>query len=92
VESWTSRETSASFDFFDHLVLWAIGTFLIEVLGAFGDFTAGSASCTRGSPIVIFLVEGVIVASLFRSSLSLRKQEEKYFIQPERKKASTTKL
>jgi hypothetical protein len=91
VESWTSRETSASFDFFDRLVLRATGTFLIEVLGAFGDFTTGSASCTEGSPTVIFLAEGVMAASLFGSSLSLRKQEETDFIQPKRKKASTTK-
>jgi hypothetical protein len=81
----------ASFDFFDRLALQATGTFLIEVLGAFGDFTAGSASCTGGSPTVIFLVEGAMAASLFGSSLSLRKQEEIDFIQPERKKASTTK-
>jgi hypothetical protein len=86
VESWTSRETSASFDFFDRLVLRATGTFLIEVLGAFGDFTAGSASCIKGSPTVIFSAEGVMAASLFGSSLSLRKQEETDFIQPKRKK------
>jgi hypothetical protein len=64
---------------------------LIEVLGAFGDFTAGSASCVGGLPTVIFSAEGAMAASLFGSSLSLRKQDETDFIQPEREKASTTK-
>jgi hypothetical protein len=90
--SWASRETSASFDFFDRLALRVTGTFLIEALGALGDFTAGSASCARGSSAVIFSAEGVVAASLFGSSSSLqRKQKETGFIQPERKKANTTK-
>jgi hypothetical protein len=73
-------------------VLRATGTFLIEVLGAFGDFMAGSASCIGGSSTVIFLAEGAMAASLFGSSSSLQgKQEETDFIQPERKKANTTK-
>jgi hypothetical protein len=91
-DSWASRETSASFDFFDRLALRVTGTFLIEALGALGDFTAGSASCARGSSAVIFSAEGAVVASLFGSSSSLqRKQKETGFIQPERKKANTTK-
>jgi hypothetical protein len=92
MESWTSRETSASFDFFDRLVLWATGTFLIVALGAFGDFTAGSASCTGGSSAALFSVEGAVATSLFGSSLSLQiKQKETDFIQLEGKKANTTK-
>jgi hypothetical protein len=92
VDLWASRETSASFDFFDRLVLRVIGTFLIEALGAFRDFTAGSASCTGGSLAVISSAEGAMAASLFRSSSSLQiKQKETGFIQPERKKANTTK-
>jgi hypothetical protein len=92
MESWTSRETSASFNFFDHLVLRATGTFLIGALGAFGEFMAGSASCIGGSSIAIFSAEGAVAASLFGSSSSLqRKQKEIDFIQPEGKKANTTK-
>jgi hypothetical protein len=91
-DSWASRETSASFDFFDRLALRVTGTFLIEPLRAFGDFTAGSASCTGGSSAVISSAEGVVAASFFGSSSSLqRKQKETGFIQPERKKANTTK-
>jgi hypothetical protein len=52
-DPWASRETSVPFDFFDRLALWVTGIFLIEALGAFGDFTAGSASCTGGSSAVI---------------------------------------
>jgi hypothetical protein len=91
-DSWASRETSGSFDFLDRLVLWVTRTFLIEALRAFGDFTAGSDSCTGGSSAVISLAEGVVAASLFGYSSSLqRKQKETGFIQPERKKANTTK-
>jgi hypothetical protein len=91
-DSWASRETSVSFDFFDRLALRVTRTFLIEALGAFGDFTAGSTSCTGGSLAVISLVEGVVAASLFGSSSSLqRKQKETVFIQPERNKSNTTK-
>jgi hypothetical protein len=56
---------SAPFDFFERLVLRAIGTFLIGALGAFGDFAAGSTSCTGGSSAVIFSAEGAVAASLF---------------------------
>jgi hypothetical protein len=47
---------------------------------------------TGGSSAVISLAEGAVAASLFGSSSSLqRKQKETGFIQPERKKANTTK-
>jgi hypothetical protein len=91
-DSWASRKTSASFDFFDRLALRVTGTFLIEALGALGDFTAGSTSCTRGSLAVISSAKGAVPASLFGSSSSLqRKQKETGFIQPKKKKANTTK-
>jgi hypothetical protein len=87
------REISASFDFFDRLVLRDTGIFLIGALGAFGDFTAGSTSSIGGSLAVISSAEGAVVASLFGSSSSLqRKQKETGFIQPQKgKKANTTK-
>jgi hypothetical protein len=87
-DSWASRETSASFDFFDRLVLRDTGIFLIGALEAFGDFTAGSTSGRGGS-----LVAGAVVASLFGSSSSLqRKQKEAGFEQPKKEKiANTTK-
>jgi hypothetical protein len=85
VDSWAPRETSTSLDFFDRLVLWVTGTFLIEVLGAFGDFTAGSASGIGGSSAVVFSIEGAVAASLFGPSSSLqRNKEELGFIQLER--------
>jgi hypothetical protein len=80
---------SALFDFFERLVLRVTGTFLIGALGAFGDFTAGSTSCTGGSSAVIFSAEGVVAASLFGSSSSLqRKPKERDFTQLERRKTS----
>jgi hypothetical protein len=92
MDLWASREASASFNFFDRLVPWATGIFLIGALGAFKDFMAGSASCTGGSSAVISSAEGAVAASLFGSSLSLqRKQKETYFTQLNRKKANTTK-
>jgi hypothetical protein len=88
VDSCVSRKISASFDFFDHLVLWDIGIFLVEDLVALGDFTAGSVSCTGGSSVITCSVEGAAAASLFGSSSSLkakgnrsyttRKEESKY--------------
>jgi hypothetical protein len=80
---------SISFDFFERLVPRATGTFLIGALGAFGDFTAGSTSCTGDLSAVIFLAEGAMAASLFGSSLSLqRKPKERDFTQLERRKTS----
>jgi hypothetical protein len=62
---------------------------MIGALGAFGDFAAGSISCTGDSSAVIFSAEGAVVASLFGSSLSLqRKPKERDFTQLERRKTS----
>jgi hypothetical protein len=71
-DSWASRETSASLDFLDRLVLRVTGIFLTEALVAFNDFTAGSISCIGGSSVTTFLVEGAAGASLFGSSSSLK--------------------
>jgi hypothetical protein len=90
-DSWASRETSASLDFFDRLVLWVIGTFLIEALVAFGDFTADSVSCTEGSSATTSLAEGGAAVSLFDSSSSLKATKKIGFLQPKRKKANTAK-
>jgi hypothetical protein len=76
-DSWASRETSASFDFFDRLVLRDTGIFLIGALEAFGDFTAGSTSGMGGSSAVISSAEGAVVASLFGSSSSLQRKQKK---------------
>jgi hypothetical protein len=65
---------SAPFDFFERLALRATRTFLIEALGAFGDFVAGSTSCIGDLSVVIFLVEGAVAASLFGSSSSLQRK------------------
>jgi hypothetical protein len=89
---WASRETSASFDFFDHLVLQDTGTFLIGALEAFRDFTAGSTSGMGGSSAVISSVEGTVVASLCGSSSSLqRRQKEAGFVQPKKGKRANMK-
>jgi hypothetical protein len=48
-DPWASRETSASLDFFDRLVLWVTGIFLTEALVVLGAYTAGSTSCAEGS-------------------------------------------
>jgi hypothetical protein len=62
---------------------------LTEVLGAFGDFAAGSTSCAGDPAAFIFLAEGAMAASLFGSSSSLqRKPKERDFTQLERRKAS----
>jgi hypothetical protein len=92
-DSWVSRETSSSFDFFDRLVLRDAGIFLIGALEAFGDFTTGSTSGMRGFSAVISSVEGAAIAPLFGSSTSLqRKQKEAGFVQlKKKKKANTTK-
>jgi hypothetical protein len=83
---------SVSFDFFEHLVPRARGTFLTEALGAFEDFAAGSTSCTGDSSAFIFSAEGAMAASLFGSSSSLqRKPKERDFTQLERRKTSKKK-
>jgi hypothetical protein len=70
-DSGASGETSASFNFFDRLVLRDTRTFLTGALEAFGDFTAGSTSGMGGSLAVVSSAEGAVVASLFGSSSSL---------------------
>jgi hypothetical protein len=73
---------SVFFDFLERLLPRATGTFLIGALGAFGDFAAGSTSCTWDSSAFIFLAEGAMAASLFGSSSSLqRKPKERDFTQ-----------
>jgi hypothetical protein len=52
VGSYASRETSASWDFFDRLVLWDAVIFLVEALVALGACTAGSVSSTEGSSAI----------------------------------------
>jgi hypothetical protein len=52
VGSCASRETSASWDFFDRLVLQDAVIFLVEALVALGACGAGSVSCTGGSPVI----------------------------------------
>jgi hypothetical protein len=87
--SWASRETLASFDFFDRLVLRDTGTFLIGALEAFGDFTAGSTSGMWGSSTVVSSVEGAVVASLFGSSSSLQRKQKKRGFNSKREKKQT---
>jgi hypothetical protein len=52
VGSCASRETSASWDFFDRLVLRDAVIFLVEALVALGACTVGSVSCTGGSSVI----------------------------------------
>jgi hypothetical protein len=60
--------------------------FLTGALGAFGDFTAGSASCEGGSSIAGVSVAGA-AANLFGFSSSLKRKEKvEPFIQVNRKK------
>jgi hypothetical protein len=74
LESWGSREMSVSFDFFERLAPRATGTSLTEVLGAFGDFVAGSTSCVGDPSAFVSSVEGAMAASLFGSSSSLQRK------------------
>jgi hypothetical protein len=90
VDSWDSRETSASFDFFDRLVLRDTGIFLIGALEAFGDFMAGSTSGMGGSSAVASSAEGAVVASLFGSSSSLQRKQKKAGFNSKRKKKGQT--
>jgi hypothetical protein len=52
---------------------------LIEALVAFGDFTAGSVSCTGGSSVVTSSVQGAVAASLFGSSSSLKAKGNRFY-------------
>jgi hypothetical protein len=60
---------------------------LIEALGAFGDFAAGSTSCTGDSSAVIFSVEGAVA---FRVLIVTAKESQRKEIlhKLERKKTS----
>jgi hypothetical protein len=87
-DSGASRETSASFDFFDRLMLRDTGTFLTGALEAFGDFTAGMG----GSSVVVSSAGEAVVASLLGSSSSLqRKQSKQVLTQQGKKRANTIK-
>jgi hypothetical protein len=91
-ESGASGETSASFNFFDRLMLLDTGTFLIGTLEAFGDFTTGSTSGMGGSLAVVSSAEGAVAASLFGSLSSLqRKQSKQVLTQQGKKRANTIK-
>jgi hypothetical protein len=89
-DSWASRETSASFNFFDRLMLRDTGTFLTGALEAFGDFTAGSTSGMGGSSAVVSSAEGAVVASLFGSSSSLQRKQSKQVLTQQGKKREQT--
>jgi hypothetical protein len=91
-DSGVSGETSASFDFFDRLMLRDTGIFLIGAQEAFGDFTAGSTFGMGGSLAVASSAEGAVVASLFGSSSSLqRKQSKQVLTQKGRKERKHNK-
>jgi hypothetical protein len=87
-DSWASRETSASFNFFDRLMLLDTGTFLIGTLEAFGYFTAGSTSGMGGSSAVVSSAEGAVAATLFGSSSSLQRKQRKQVLTQQGKKES----
>jgi hypothetical protein len=76
-------------DFFDRLALRVAAIFLTEALVVLGDCTAGSTSCVEGSSGVAAQTKGVAMASFCGSLSSL--QEEIGFIQPDKKKARTSK-
>jgi hypothetical protein len=87
VDRWASREASVFVDFFTCVEPRVATIFLTGALGAFGDFTAGSASCEGGSSIAEVSVAGAAAANLFGFSSSLkRKQKVEPFIQVDRKK------
>jgi hypothetical protein len=80
---------SVSFDFFERLAPRATGTFLTEVLGAFGDFAAGSTSCAGDPSTFVSLAEGAMAASLLGPRRHCKEsQKKKDFAQLERRKAS----
>jgi hypothetical protein len=89
-DSGASGETTASFDFFDRLVLRDMGTFLTGALETFGDFTAGSTSGMGGLLAVVSSAEGAVVASLFGSSSSLQRKQSKQVSTQKGKKREQT--
>jgi hypothetical protein len=68
VDRWASRETPSSVAFFGHFEPRVEETLLV---GAFGDFTTGTASWKEGSSAAVASTEGEVAASCFRFSLSL---------------------
>jgi hypothetical protein len=77
VDWWASREAPTSVDFFKRLEPRVTAGFLtgaLEAFGAFAGFTTGSTSCTEGLSAALVSTEGVVVASLFGSSLSLQRK------------------
>jgi hypothetical protein len=86
VDRWASREAPAFVDFFARVELRVATTFLTGALGAFGDFTARSASCEGGSSIAGVSAAGAAATNLFAFSLSLRrKQKIKPFVKVDTK-------
>jgi hypothetical protein len=67
------REAPASVDFFKRLEPRVETTFLI---GAFEDLATGAVSCKEGSSAAIASTEGVVAASFFGFSWSLRRKEK----------------
>jgi hypothetical protein len=87
VDRWASREALAFVDFFTRVEPRVATIFLTGALGAFGDFTTGSASCEGGLSIAGVSVAGATAANLLGFSSSLkRKQKVKPFVQVDRKK------
>jgi hypothetical protein len=87
VDRWASREAPAFVDFFARVEPRVATTFLTGALGAFGDFTARSASCEGGSSIAGVSAAGAAAAAnLFAFSWSLRrKQKIKPFVEVDTK-------
>jgi hypothetical protein len=73
VDRWVSRAAPASVDFFKRLEPRVETTFLT---GAFEDLTTRAVSCNEGSSMAIASIEGVVAASFFGFSLSLRRKEK----------------
>jgi hypothetical protein len=87
VDQWASREAPAFVDFFTRVEPRVAMIFLTGALGAFRDFTAGSASYEGGLSIAGVSVAGAATANLLGFSSSLkRKQKVKPFVQVDRKK------
>jgi hypothetical protein len=71
VDRWVSRAAPAFVDFFKRLEPRVETTFLT---GAFEDLTTGAVSCKEGSSAAIASIEGIVEASFFGFSLSLRRK------------------
>jgi hypothetical protein len=87
VDRWASRDAPAFVDFFMRVEPRVATIFLTGALGAFGDFTIGSASCEGGSSTAGVSVAGAAAANLLGFSSSLkRKKKVTPFVQVDRKK------